>query len=54
VSAHVDPERILLLDVNYTNNSKTLAPRSRAAAIKWSLKWLVWLQDGLLSWAFFV
>ena len=27
LSAQVDPERVLLLDVNYTNNSKTLAPR---------------------------
>ena len=53
VSAEVDPGRVLLLDVNYTNNSKTLAPRGREAATKWSLKWMVWLQDLLLSWAFF-
>jgi hypothetical protein len=53
VSAEVDPNRVLLLDVNYTNNSKTLAPRGREAATKWSLKWMVWLQDLLLSWAFF-
>ena len=26
-SAQVDPDRVLLLDVNYTNNSKTLAPQ---------------------------
>ena len=25
VSAQVDPNRVLLLDVNYTNNSRTLA-----------------------------
>ncbi len=47
------PNRVLLLDVDYTNNSKTLEPRASAAATKWSLKWLVWLQDALLSWAFF-
>jgi hypothetical protein len=52
VSAQVDPDRVLLLDVNYTNNSKTLAPRGGEAATKWSLKWMVWLQDLLLSWAF--
>jgi Peptidase family M1 domain len=51
VSAQVDPDRVLLLDVNYTNNSKTLAPRGPEAAAKWSLKWMVWLQDFLLSWA---
>lgn len=53
VSAEVDPRRVLLLDINYTNNSRTLAPRGREAATKWSLKWMVWLQDLLLSWAFF-
>ena len=54
VSAHVDPDRTLLLDISYTNNSKTLAPKGPAAATKWSLKWMIWLQDCLLSWAFFV
>ncbi len=24
----------------------------RSAATKWSLKWMIWLQDALLSWAF--
>ncbi len=51
VSAQVDPNRVLLLDVNYTNNSKTLDPKGPAAATKWSLTWMVWLQDCLLAWA---
>jgi hypothetical protein len=51
VSAQVDPSRVLLLDVNYTNNSKTMAPEGPAAATKWSTLWIVWLQDCLLSWA---
>ena len=50
----VDPDRVLLLDVNYTNNSATLQPRARAAAHKWSLAWLIWLQDHLLTYGFFV
>ncbi len=54
VSAVVDPNRVLLLDINYTNNSRTLAPRGSEAATKWSLKWMVWLQDQLLSWSFLV
>ena len=49
--AQIDPGRVLLLDVDYTNNSKTLEPRGGDAATKWSLKWVVWLQDCLLSWA---
>ena len=52
--AFVDPNRVLLLDIDFTNNSRTLAPRANAAATKWSLTWLVWLQDALLSYGFFV
>ena len=54
VSAQVDPDRVLLLDVNYTNNSLSLAPRTRAAVRKWSLAWLVWMQDQLLTYGFFI
>jgi hypothetical protein len=53
-SAQVDPERVLLLDVNYTNNSRALQPRTSAAARKWSLTWMIWLQDLMLTWGFFV
>jgi len=52
LSAEVDPNRVLLLDVNVTNNSRTLEPKSDAAAAKWSLKWMVWLQDLMMTWAF--
>jgi hypothetical protein len=41
---------VLLLDVNYTNNSRTMEPRSGTASTKWSISWMVWLQDCLLSW----
>jgi hypothetical protein len=54
VSAEVDPGRVLLLDVNRTNNSMTLEPRATAAARKWSFVWMAWLQDLMLTWAFFV
>ena len=54
VSAQVDPDRVLLLDLNYTNNSMTLGPRAGEAARKWSLAWLIWLQDQLLTYGFFV
>jgi hypothetical protein len=53
LSAQIDPRHVLLLDVDYTNNSRTLVPRGKDAATKWSLKWAVWLQDCLLSWGFF-
>jgi aminopeptidase N len=54
VSVQVDPDRILLLDVNYTNNSAALEPRGGEAGLKWSLKWLTWLQDLMLTYAFFI
>lgn len=53
VAAQVDPDRVLLLDVNYTNNSFTLQPSAKPAATKWSLAWLVWLQDLLLTYGAF-
>lgn len=54
VSVQVDPERVLLLDTNYTNNSRLLEPATGQAASKWSLRWMVWLQDLLMTYAFFV
>lgn len=52
-NAIVDPDRVLLLDVNFTNNSRALHSKADAAAWKWSLKWMVWLQDALLTWGLF-
>jgi hypothetical protein len=54
VSARVDPDRILLLDANFTNNSRTLSPATDAAARKWSLTWMAWLEDLLLTYAYFI
>lgn len=50
-SAQVDPGRTLLLDVNTTNNSRTFAPRTSVAATIWASRWLLWLQDLLLTYA---
>ena len=50
-TTQVDPGRVLMLDANYTNNSRTLRPRAATAATKWSLKWMGWLQDVLLTYA---
>jgi hypothetical protein len=54
VSAEVDPDRVLTLDVNRTNNSMSLEPEGPRAARKWSFAWLVWLQDELMTYGFFV
>ena len=52
--AFVDPEHVLLLDTNVTNNSRTLTPMADRASAKWSLTWLVWLQDLLLTYGAFI
>jgi hypothetical protein len=52
--AEVDPDRILLLDLNRTNNSWTAAPKAAYAAHKWMLKWMIWLQDAMLNASFFI
>jgi hypothetical protein len=54
VSAQLDPNQVLLLDTSFTNNSLAVEPQAGRAAAKWAAKWMVWLQDQLLTWAFFV
>src|SRR4029450_3083735 len=49
VSVEVAPRRVLLLDVNRTNNSAALEPAGPAAARKWALGRLVGLEDPLLT-----
>ena len=53
-TVQVDPDHVLLLDVAYTNNSRTLRPSGGKASLKWSLRWMVWLQDLMLTYGFFV
>lgn len=48
-SAEVDPQRILLLDVDRTNNSRLLESQARFPAVKWSSHWMIWMQDLLQS-----
>ena len=54
VSAQVDPDQVLVLDTNFTNNSFTTEPASGRAATKWAAAWMVWLQDQLLTWSFLI
>jgi hypothetical protein len=51
--AVVDPERILLLDVDYANNSRLRRPEPELAVLKWASRWLIWMQDRLAAFAFF-
>ncbi len=52
--AIVDPNRELLLDLRYSNNSMTLKPTAGFPAKKWASKWMIWLQDALASFEYFM
>ena len=45
--ATVDPDQKTPLDINFTNNSRRLQPQATLPSTKWTLKWLIWLQDYL-------
>ena len=51
VSAIVDPDRTILLDLRRTNNSRTLTPKTGAAASIWTVRYMIWLEDLLLTYA---
>ena len=51
--AVVDPEGVLALDISPNNNSRRREPAPNLASRKWGSKWMIWLQDLLISFAFF-
>jgi hypothetical protein len=51
--AIVDPDRVLLLDVDRSNNSRLVEAQAGFPATKLAAKWIVWLQDFLTTFAFF-
>ncbi len=50
----VDPEGVLALDIHPNNNSRFLKAPSKKGAVKWASFWMVWVQDLLSSWAFYI
>ncbi len=51
--AVVDPERVLVLDLDYTNNSRLRDPEPALPVAKWASKWMLWLADYLGTVSFF-
>ena len=49
ISAVVDPDRTMLLDVNRTNNSRMLQSRTGPADTRWAARWMLWLEHALLG-----
>ncbi len=54
ISGVVDPDHVLLLDVDLTNNSETRRPQAAKAARQWAGRWWIWLQDFALTYGFFL
>ncbi len=44
ISAEVDPSMKLLLDANFTNNSR-VATQDNQGAVKWYVRWIFWLEN---------
>ena len=53
VSAHIDPEQKIFLDIDLNNNSLTLEPRT-SALWKYAAKVVFWVQNALQAVSFFV
>ncbi len=52
IAAHVDPDRVHLLDANLLDNDRRVAPVAANVPIgKWIARWLVWLQDAVLAYS---
>jgi len=54
VAVDIDPDHLLRVERRRTNNSWLAHPSGSRAADKWSLRWMMWFQHMLMTYAFFV
>jgi hypothetical protein len=52
IGAELDPNRAWLLDRNLLNNSRVPPRDSNVPIAKWMARWIVWLQDAMLTHTF--
>jgi len=52
-TVEIDPDHHFLLDVNRTNNSWTAKPEAKYAVKRWTLRWMTWAEELLLTYGFF-
>lgn len=52
VAARLDPDRVLLLDRNPLNNAIVPRRQTNVPVAKWMARWVVWLQDAILTQTF--
>ena len=54
IEATVDPRAVLLLDEHWGNNRRSLTPATQTPARQWTLLWVAWLQQIMLTTTAFV
>ncbi len=47
--ASIDPDAVLLLDVDRTNNTQVVAAPRNPLGVRLALNWMIWLQDAMLT-----
>jgi hypothetical protein len=52
-TVEVDPDRVLRFESNRTNDTWTRRPNGARAAWKWTLHWLTWMEQVLVTYAAF-
>ncbi len=50
----MDPDRVLMLDPDHSNNSRMRKPQGRLPAMSWGSKWMLWFQERLSGFAFYM
>jgi hypothetical protein len=49
IGAELDPDRVWLLDRNPLNNARVPPRETNVPVAKWMARWIVWLQDAILT-----
>lgn len=53
VAAHLDPDHVIALDQNVLNNVVMRPAPTNVPVRKWMARWLVWMQNTILTYGFF-
>jgi hypothetical protein len=53
IAAHLDPDRVIVLDQNVLNNAVVRPAPTNVPVRKWMARWLVWMQNTILTYGFF-
>ena len=52
VAVRLDPDRVWLLDQNPLNNARVEPRPTNVPIVKWMARWIIWLQDAVLTQTF--